>query len=263
MTKNIFNISCSIFLITCTIFVCWSFFAIESALDQHLSLLEQKKKYQLYMKENGMKINKLLSETSIALTAVFLSERNIIRTVDSDKIILESLDNINSINPRIGEVTKYINDYRINQQRNNYFVKKASEFEKTTDPGVRRLSFENVNGNFVRSNTLGQVFVIKGNIINNYPDSRSFILLKGSILDGNGNLVRKKLAYAGNTYGDNILRDMSLKDIQRSLKNQDGNQNQNVNIPPSSSIPFMIVFDNLPDNLSEFEVQAISSAPGK
>jgi len=37
---------------------------------------------------------------------------------------------------------------------------------------------------------------------------------------------------------------------------------KNFNLPSGATIPFMIVFDNLPDNLSEFTVEAVSSSPG-
>ena len=41
-----------------------------------------------------------------------------------------------------------------------------------------------------------------------------------------------------------------------------GKGGMNRNIKPGASIPFMVVFENLPDDLSEFMVEAVSSAPG-
>lgn len=138
-----------------------------------------------------------------------------------------------------------------------------AETEQVTDPGVRRLSFNNVNGSFIKSDKLGQLFVIRGVVVNNYPRPRSFILLKGAIFDVMGNEIRRKLAYAGNTFDEDRLRQMSLEEIDKGLKRQSGQEDMNVNIQPSSSVPFMIIFENLPNDLGEFEVEAVSSTPAE
>ena len=100
-------------------------------------------------------------------------------------------------------------------------------------------------------------------MINNNPKSRSFILLKGTILDENGKPIRRKLVYAGNTFDDDKLREMTLEEIDRGLKKQAGRGKINMNVKPTDSVPFMIIFENLPDNLGEFMVEAVSSSPGK
>ncbi len=135
--------------------------------------------------------------------------------------------------------------------------------EEVTDTGIRRLSFKGVSGSFIKSDRLGDLFVIKGEVINNNPKSRSFILLKGTIFDTTGKAIRRKLVFAGNTFDDDELKEMSLEEIDRGLKRQTGKGNINVDVKPSSAVPFMIIFENLPENLSEFEVEAVSSAPGK
>jgi pilus assembly protein FimV len=131
------------------------------------------------------------------------------------------------------------------------------------DPGVRRLSFKNVSGKFYQSSKAGNLFCIQGMVLNEYPGSRSSIRVKGSLLDEKGNAVKQKLAFAGNTFTENELKDMTLEQIKQGLDNRMGKGNINVNIKPQSSVPFMIVFEELPDNLSEFTVEAVSSAAGQ
>ena len=140
---------------------------------------------------------------------------------------------------------------------------KPAKKEEVIDTGVRRLSFKDVSGSFFQSNKLGQLFVIKGMVMNNNAKARSFILLKSTIFDVAGNVVSQKLIYAGNTFSEDQLRELPLEEIDKGLKKQSGKGNINVNIQPSSSVPFMIVFENLPDNLSEFEVEAVSSSPAE
>jgi len=131
------------------------------------------------------------------------------------------------------------------------------------DPGVRRLSFKNVSGKFYQSTKAGNLFCIQGVVFNNYPGSRSFIRVKGSLLDEKGAAVKQKLAFAGNAFSENELKDMSLEQINQGLANRTGKGNVNVNVKPQASVPFMIVFEELPENLSEFTVEAVSSAPGQ
>jgi len=141
------------------------------------------------------------------------------------------------------------------------FLKPADKKE-ITDMGVSRLSLANVSGTFVDSQEAGRLFVIRGSVQNNYPKSRRFILIRGSILDDKGKTVKATVAYAGNTLKDEELRVVPLAEIHNAMKNRSGKNNSNTNVAPGASIPFMIVMDNLPENLYEFEVQGVSSSPG-
>lgn len=139
---------------------------------------------------------------------------------------------------------------------------KPAEKQELTDMGVRRLSFKAVTGSFVNSESSGNLFVIQGMVSNDYPKNRSFILIKGSILDDKGQIVTRKLTYAGNSFKEGEIKSMPLEEINKSMKNRYGRDKKNVNVPPGELIPFTVVFENLPKNLSEFTVEAVSSSPG-
>ncbi|MBW2063644.1 MAG: zinc-ribbon domain-containing protein [Deltaproteobacteria bacterium] len=141
------------------------------------------------------------------------------------------------------------------------FLRPASK-QQISDPGTRRLTFSGVSGSFVQSDKAGQLFVIRGMVKNEYPKARSFVLVKGTLLDDRGQAVRTEMAYGGNVLTEKQIREMTLEEIQKVLKNRLGRGNMNVNIPPGSSIPFMIILGNLPPNLSEFQVEAVRSSPG-
>lgn len=143
-----------------------------------------------------------------------------------------------------------------------WFLKPASE-QEISDPGVRRLTFSGVSGSFVQSAKAGQVFVIRGMVRNEYPKSRSFILVKGAILDDRGQVVRSEMTYAGNILTEKQIREMTIEEIHKVLRNRLGRGNINVKIAPGASVPFMVVLGNLPDNLSEFTVEAVRSSPGE
>ncbi len=108
-----------------------------------------------------------------------------------------------------------------------------------------------------------QLFVIGGVVYNDYSAARRFILVRGTILNDKGEVVRKQEAYAGNTFTDEALRNASPGDVATAMKNRPGQDDANTNIPPTKSVPFMILFENLPENLSEFTVEAVSSEPAE
>ena len=140
---------------------------------------------------------------------------------------------------------------------------RPAEKQEAADIGVRRLSFKDVNGSFIQSIKTGELFIIKGTVTNDYPKSRNFILIKGSILDDKGQMIKEKLVYAGNTFTEENIEGMSLEEIDKGLKNRFGKGRMNFNIKPGDTIPFMIILENLPENLSEFTVEAVSSSPGE
>lgn len=139
---------------------------------------------------------------------------------------------------------------------------KTPEKKGPVDPGVRLLEFSSVAGSFVDSEKGGRLFVIRGVVGSKYPKPRSYILIKGNILDNKGKVVKSKQSYAGNTFTDEEIKTLPLEEIKRAMNHRDGMARKNFNLASGATIPFMIVFDNLPDNLSEFTVEAVSSSPG-
>jgi predicted Zn finger-like uncharacterized protein len=139
----------------------------------------------------------------------------------------------------------------------------ASKKQEVVDPGVARLSFKAVTGSFIQSRKAGQLFVIKGMVTNNYPKPRSFILLKGTILDDKGKVVKIKMAYAWNTFAEKQIKETPIEGLNQGLKIRAGRNRMNLNLQPGATIPFMIIIDKLPENVSEFTVEAVSSSPGK
>lgn len=128
------------------------------------------------------------------------------------------------------------------------------------DEGNKRISFQDLEGSWYPQK-MPTIFVVKGMVTNNYPGIRSFIKIRSNILDCRGNVVRSKTAYAGNLLSDEELRSLSMKEIDDRLRNKPGKNKANVNILPFSSVPFMVIFDELPKGVSEFTVEAVSSSP--
>ena len=114
---------------------------------------------------------------------------------------------------------------------------KPPKKQEVTDAGVARLSFKDVKGSFVQSEKAGQLFAIHGVITNNYPKGRSFVLVKGSLLDDKGKVVKTKMAYAGNSFTEEQIKTMPLEEINKELKNRFGAKKANFNIKPEAGVP--------------------------
>jgi len=141
------------------------------------------------------------------------------------------------------------------------YIKKPAEKQSSADMGASRLEILTVNGSFVDSTKAGRLFVIRGKVRNGYPDIRSFILLRGSLLNDEGQVVKEKTSYAGNVFEEDDLLTLPLEKIEMGMRNRQGFDNKNLDTEPGTTIDFCIVFDSLPENLSEFTVGAVSSSP--
>ena len=144
----------------------------------------------------------------------------------------------------------------------NLSENKPASQSKSVDTGASRLEILTVDGSFVDSEKIGRLFVISGKVNNGYSKSRSFILVKGCILDDKGQIVKENSAFAGNILSEEELISLPLEEVGKLMTNRYGIDKKNVNVMSGTSIDFMIVFEDLPDNLTEFTVGAVSSSPG-
>ena len=72
-------------------------------------------------------------------------------------------------------------------------------------------------------------------------------------------LAKTTTVFAGNVLSNQELTTQDLAAIAARLKNKDGTNNTNVGVKPGRAIPFMAVFDNLPNNLDEYSVEVAGS----
>ena len=141
------------------------------------------------------------------------------------------------------------------------FVKKAPPKKQAFDIGNKRLSFKDLSGTFVNSEKAGKLFVVKGWVTNKYPDRRSYIRIRSKILDSKRAEILSKIVFAGHPLTDKELQSLPLEEIDKKLRDKLGKNKMNTNVLPNASIPFVIVFNSLPEDMSEFTVEAVSSSP--
>ena len=102
------------------------------------------------------------------------------------------------------------------------------------------IALESVKGYYVENQKLSKVFVMEGQAVNHWKEPRSFIRVKGTLVDAKGGKVEEKIVYCGNILLEEDLRSFSREEIANSLASQFGETFSNVNLPPGKSVPFMI-----------------------
>ncbi len=131
------------------------------------------------------------------------------------------------------------------------------------DPGNLKMTPFKIESKFVRTEKNGKRFVITGQIRNDYPEPRSFISVNGKLFLKGKKKVKSKTIYSGNPLADEEIARLSMADIGKRLSIRAGKNGINTKIKPGQHVPFIIVFEKLPDNLDEFTVEVVTSSPAK
>jgi predicted Zn finger-like uncharacterized protein len=148
--------------------------------------------------------------------------------------------------PRFSNLGKYIDETAVALKKYTLDSPFLKKYMGIKDPSEGFLSLEKVKGYYVENNNLNRIFVIEGEAINRWKESRSFIKVKGILLDSKGKKVQEKEVYCGNLLSEKDLKEMDKAAIEKSLSSQFGISFANVNLQPSKAVPFMIVFMDLP-----------------
>lgn len=124
---------------------------------------------------------------------------------------------------------------------------------------TQNLALEDVRGYFRINKKLGRIFVIQGMVVNRGGDPHTEILVQGRLRDARGNVVRQAVVYAGPTFSPEELRSLSLPEIQARLAKPTALDGSKYVLSPSDSLPFMVVFANVPTNVSEFTAEVVNA----
>jgi predicted Zn finger-like uncharacterized protein len=139
--------------------------------------------------------------------------------------------------------------------------------DAVVDPrGIEHITFtpkDNLKHFYRRNEKEGELLIITGRVRNSYPAPRSFIRLRGLLLDQNGNTLADRFIYAGNLISEGDLTTLPKDEIMARLNIKGGQNNQNMNIASGQEVPFMVVFDNVPANRDEYRIIPVGSSPAE
>jgi predicted Zn finger-like uncharacterized protein len=130
---------------------------------------------------------------------------------------------------------------------------------KVVDPGNLKLTTYDINSKFIDNASVGKLFVVSGKVKNGYTENRGMITLVGKLFSTGKVTVNQERVYCGNIMSDLELANLDWDKIKARLSNRLGDNRSNVKIEPGKSIPFMVVFSGLPDDLEEFTIEVTGS----
>lgn len=155
----------------------------------------------------------------------------------------------------IGGVFVYINGSdQLNQTFQQIF---GQQMNRPVQTG--QITLSDLEGKFIKNEHDGDLFLIHGEATNNFSQPRAAIQVKGVIFDQNGKPLVQKTIFCGNPISLQELQTLSFVELEKIMGNQFGKDLSNMKIGSKKTIPFDIVFKDLPQNLSEFSVKVTSS----
>ncbi|MCP3874999.1 MAG: DUF3426 domain-containing protein [Desulfobacteraceae bacterium] len=209
--------------------------------------MENQAQAQLNFFEKSKMINTIFFEAGITLGAGALEKEGELSFADSNKIIDQSIDEIRTHSERLGVLAKMLNDVLRNQ-----FLEKQTSKSQELKPVPNQKS---VNGRFVTNSSAGTLFVITGRVETPSNISYRHIQIKGTLITKDKTEVKTKLVYCGNIISEEMLKAGTISSINKLLMIKEGSHNTNTSLSPGASVPFMVVFADLPEKLQNFTVK--------
>lgn len=154
------------------------------------------------------------------------------------------------------------------KERGRYYYAAFKSFLGFKKNAQGFIALEKIRGYYLENKFLNRIFVVEGEAVNRWNEPRSFIKVKGTLLDARGEKIEERSSYCGNILLEEDLKKFPPEAIEKSLGAQFGETFSNVNIPPGKAVPFMIVFMDFskvqrPEKkVTDFQVEVVSSQRG-
>ncbi|HKK98689.1 MAG TPA: DUF3426 domain-containing protein [Desulfotignum sp.] len=135
-----------------------------------------------------------------------------------------------------------------------YLPQKTQEPVPAPDPIPDQKS---VTGRFVTNDAAGEIFIISGKIENPAQIPYTNIQVKGTLFQKDKIPAMTQTAFCGNIVSEEVLKSGNVADITARLKAPKGNEDTPEKLHPGDTMPFMLVFSDLPKNLQNFTVEVL------
>lgn len=126
-----------------------------------------------------------------------------------------------------------------------------------TGPSINIRSGDNF---YISNDNLGSLFVINGTVTNISNQPQGEIAVEATLFASDGTPLRSTTTFCGNPISREQLRSETWEGLQEQMSNKLGAGLSNVSVQPGESIPFSVVFHNLPENFAEFSISEAKAA---
>lgn len=136
------------------------------------------------------------------------------------------------------------------------FVAQWLGMESREEGGI---GIDKVRGAYLKNVEVGEVFVIRGEAVNNYRKPRASIQVKGALLGSGGQVLLQKVAFCGNSLTDEQVQTLPVAKIDAAMNNQFGDSLANLGVQPGKRIPFVVVLRDVPKDAVDYSVEMVGS----
>ena len=133
------------------------------------------------------------------------------------------------------------------------FLSSLTKPEDKDPAGNLKIDTFDITSKFIDNTKSGKIFVITGQVKNEYEETRGFISMTASIYKKGKVLEKTETVFCGNYLSDLDLENTEPDVIKKRLSNRIGDNRSNMRIQPGQKLPFMVIFSDLPDNLKVLE----------
>lgn len=121
------------------------------------------------------------------------------------------------------------------------------------------MTVRNVVPSYIGNSNVGELFVVKGEVVNNFKKPRASVQVKVSVIGPGGAVLLSKSAFCGNSLSSEQLTTLPLTKLDEAMNNQFGDSLVNLGVKPGSAIPFVVAIGSVPKTATDFSVQVVGS----
>jgi predicted Zn finger-like uncharacterized protein len=122
---------------------------------------------------------------------------------------------------------------------------------------VERLSMRDVRQYYVTNEKIGAISVIEGRAVNGFPAPKELIEVEAALYGRDKSPLVSKKQFAGTSLSLFQLQVLGEKELESFINNKLEVLANNTNIPPGGEVPFMVLFYNPPQTVTEFGVKIV------
>lgn len=129
--------------------------------------------------------------------------------------------------------------------------------EMSLEKKVEMLTMRNVRQYYVNNEKIGQIFVIEGKVVNEFPEPKELIEVEATLYGMDKKALVTKKQLAGTSLSLFQLQVLGEKELESFLGNKIEILSNNTNIATGGEVPFMVLFYAPPQGIAEFGVRIV------
>lgn len=122
---------------------------------------------------------------------------------------------------------------------------------------VALLTMRNVRQYYVNNEKVGQIFVIEGKVVNEFPVPKELMQVEAALYGADKKPLAVKTQLAGTVLSLFQLQVLGEKELEAFLNNKIEILTNNTNVPTGGEVPFMVLFYTPPAGVAEFGVKIV------